>query len=685
MTGPLLEIESLKVEFQASGGTLVPIADVSFDIDRGETVCLVGESGSGKTITSKAIMRLTDFDRGRIAAGSVKLDGQELTTLPQNLLRAIRGKKIAMIFQEPMAAFDPVFTIGAQLVETIRRHDKRSVKEARIHAEELLRRVGFPEPKLRLAQYPNELSGGMLQRAMIAMALACGPELLIADEPTTALDVTIQAQILKLLNELKAEYGMSILLITHDLGIAAEMADRMIVMYAGRIVEQAPAARLFQQPHHPYTAGLLRSITTMDSDRSAALYTIEGTPPNVAEFPSGCRFHPRCPLATDQCRTEVPPLAGENGHEAACWHTDKLLNGEDIDQVADRRTVLLGAWGTIAVPHKTSFPSIAAEALTKAPPLFEVSGLTKHYPVKGPFGLTKAVVHAVDDVSFTIRKGETFGLVGESGSGKSTLGRVLIQLEQASAGRVLFSGEDLTDMNAARRRDVRRDMQMIFQDPYGSVNPRWTIGETIAEPLVVHESLPAAQRKQRVEELLQLVGLNPAWADRYPHEFSGGQRQRIGIARAIALQPKFVLADEAVSALDVSVQAQIVNLMQNLQSTLGLTYVFIAHGLNIVRHVSSRIGVMYLGKLVEVAPADELFQHPAHPYTAALIASIPWPDPSRKREFVSIQGEIPSPMSPPSGCRFHTRCPVATARCWEEEPKLVDIGSGHAAACHYPL
>ncbi|TBL74023.1 ABC transporter ATP-binding protein [Paenibacillus thalictri] len=321
----------------------------------------------------------------------------------------------------------------------------------------------------------------------------------------------------------------------------------------------------------------------------------------------------------------------------------------------------------------------------EAPLLFEVNGLTKHYPVKGAFGFTKAVIHAVDDVSFTVRQGETFGLVGESGSGKSTLGRVLIQLEQATSGRILFRGEELSQMDAAQRRAARRDMQMIFQDPYGSVNPRWTVGETIAEPFAVHERLSAPERDTRVKELLGMVGLKPEWANRYPHEFSGGQRQRIGIARAIALRPRFVLADEAVSALDVSVQAQVVNLMQELQHRLGLTYVFIAHGLNIVRHVSSRIGVMYLGKLVEIAPADELFRHPAHHYTAALIASIPWPDPARKREFISIQGEIPSPASPPAGCRFHTRCPAATARCREQEPQLVDVGGGHLAACHYPV
>ncbi len=680
MSQSLLEIKGLTVEIPTSNGSVTPVTDVSFRIGRGETVCLVGESGSGKTITSKAIMRLIDFERGRIASGSVKLDGEELTTIPQSVLQSIRGKRVSMIFQEPMAAFDPVFTIGTQLIEPMRRHDKRSAKEARAHAIELLGRVGLPEPELRLNQYPNELSGGMLQRAMIAMALACGPELLIADEPTTALDVTIQAQILSLLSDLKAEYGMSILLITHDLGIAAEMADRMIVMYAGRIVEQAPAYRLFAQPQHPYAAGLLRSITTMDSDRSAALYTIEGTPPNAAEFPLGCRFHPRCPLATDKCRTENPPLEGTDDHEVACWHTEALLSDTNLGRPFASSPETIAEDG-----HSIVVRESADERLRAAKLLFEVKGLTKHYPVKGAFGQTKAVIHAVDDVSFAIREGETFGLVGESGSGKSTLGRVLIQLEKATAGQVYFHGEELTAMDAARRRSVRRDMQMIFQDPYGSVNPRWTVGETIAEPLDVHETLSKRERRARVEELLYLVGLNPAWADRYPHEFSGGQRQRIGIARAIALQPRFVLADEAVSALDVSVQAQIVNLMQELQNRLGLTYVFIAHGLNIVRHVSSRIGVMYLGNLVEIAPAEELFSHPAHPYTALLISSIPWPDPSRKREFTAIQGEIPSPAAPPVGCRFHTRCPAATARCREQAPELLPIGNGRSVACHYPL
>lgn len=684
MAESLLTIEGLSVEFEKAGHTLEPVSEVTFNIDRGETVCLVGESGSGKTLTSKAIMRLIEFEQGRIKAGSIKLDGEELSTLTPHLLRGIRGKKIAMIFQESMAAFDPVFTIGAQLVESIRRHDKRTVKEAKAHAVYLLQRVGLPEPELRMDQYPNEMSGGMLQRAMIAMALSCGPELLIADEPTTALDVTIQAQILHLLSELKQELGMSMLLITHDLGVAAEMADRMIVMYAGRIAEQATAQQLFSTPRHPYTAGLLQSITAMDSDRNAPLYSIEGSPPSVSDFPPGCRFHLRCPFATTKCREETPPLTGTDGHEAACWHSNELLREMSLPRSEWIFTELRAAESE-AVRGDSRNELEGTRAAEGSELLFDVKGLTKHYPVKNALGLTKAVIHAVDDVSFTIKKGETFGLVGESGSGKSTLGRVLIQLERATGGQIFFRGEELAGMKDERRRMVRRDMQMIFQDPYGSFNPRWTIGKTIAEPLEVHHHLDAAGRKRKVEELLGWVGLNPAWASRYPHEFSGGQRQRAGIARAIALEPSFVLADEAVSALDVSVQAQIVNLMQELQHRLGLTYVFIAHGLNIVRHVSSRIGVMYLGNLVEVAPAEELFTHPAHHYTAALISSIPWPDPARKREFAAIQGEIPSPATPPSGCRFHPRCPAATAICREVAPLMAAVGNGHSAACHHPI
>ncbi|RTE10138.1 ABC transporter ATP-binding protein [Paenibacillus whitsoniae] len=672
----LLEIDQLQVEFQTKRGALTAVQDVVLTMSQGETVCLVGESGSGKSVTSKAVMRLIDYENGRIAAGRIALEGDDLTALSQKELRTLRGKKMAMVFQEPMAAFDPLFTIGSQIIEAILEHKQGNRKQAWERAVYLLQRVGIPEPEIRMNQYPGELSGGMLQRAMIAMALSCNPQLLIADEPTTALDVTIQAQILRLLQELKSEFNMSILLITHDMGIAAEMADKIIVMYAGQIVEQASVQQLFEKPHHPYTRGLLRSITTMESNRSSRLFSIEGTIPSLSELPAGCRFHPRCPYATERCKQESPPLRAVHERLTACWYA------EDLVQLADWQLPIgeADAEQISQLTGRTEQPAVAREML------FEVKGLSKFYPIgKGAFSRAKSAIRAVDDVSFFIQKGETFGLVGESGSGKSTLGRILLQLEQATEGEVLFEGKDLAKLSVQHMQEARRDMQIIFQDPYGSVNPRWRVGDIIGEPFDIHESFSKAEKRAKVEALLELVGLSRSMYDRFPHEFSGGQRQRIGIARAIALNPKFILADEAVSALDVSVQAQIVNLLQELQKKLGLTFLFIAHGLNIVRHLSDRIGVMYLGKLVEIAPSEELFLHPAHPYTKGLLSSIPSPDPAKRSEWVEIKGEIPSPANPPSGCRFHTRCPAATARCREEQPELLPIREGHWTACHFPL
>ncbi|WP_068504608.1 ABC transporter ATP-binding protein [Paenibacillus kribbensis] len=702
----LLEIEHLSVDFHTSKGLLQALDNVSLTIGVGETVCLVGESGSGKTITSKAIMRLIDYENGRIAQGHIRLKGIDLTALSQQELRSLRGKKMAMVFQEPMAAFDPVYTIGYQLMEIIMEHDRKSRKQAWAHAVHLLSRVGIPEPEIRMKQYPGELSGGMLQRAMIAMALSCGPELLIADEPTTALDVTIQSQILQLLQELKAEFNMSILLITHDLGIAAEVADRIVVMYAGRVVEQAATKELFEQPLHPYTRGLLRSVATLDTDRSSKLFSIPGAIPSLSALPSGCLFHPRCPYATDQCKNEAPPLSIQDGREVACWHFEELaasgdwqISGETAEEQSSGADVEDAAKVTyISSADKVGTSSISLQARESATSngtgtatwlkrqdLFRVDGLHKYYPVKKSFlGRNGASIRAVDDVSFSIRQGETFGLVGESGSGKSTLGRLLMQLERATSGQVWFQNRELTRLGTSELRSVRRDIQMIFQDPYGSLDPRWNVGDIIGEPLKVHEGLSGKAKQERVEELLSAVGLSPSLLTRFPHEFSGGQRQRIAIARAIALRPQFILADEAVSALDVSVQAQIVNLLQDLQRKLKTTYLFIAHGLHIVRHISDRIGVMYLGKLVEIAPSEELFRHPVHPYTRGLVASIPNPNPKIRRELITIQGEISSPAKPPSGCRFHTRCPLATSRCREESPELTAISTGHYAACHYP-
>lgn len=670
---PLLEVQKLQVDFHKKGIVLPAVRNINLTIDPGETVCIVGESGSGKTVASKSIMRLIEFENGTISNGSIKLNGQDLTNLSQKQLRSIRGNKVAMIFQEPMAAFDPVFTIGKQITETIIEHKQYAKVHAKERAIYLLKRVGISDAELRFKQYPNELSGGMLQRAMIAMALACGPDLLIADEPTTALDVTIQAQILELLQELKEEFQMSILLITHDMGIAAQVADRIVVMYAGEIVEQATTSQLFELPYHPYTNGLLKSITKMDSDRNEPLFSIKGSIPSLSELLAGCLFHPRCPFASDQCIKQKPSLRELDGRQAACWHAEELVQQREWYKKLDSSEVT-----EVSEPKPFNFKNNNED-------LIIIEGLSKYYPI-GSRGLLQArsYVKAVDNVSFSIKKGETFGLVGESGSGKSTLGRVLLQLEKATEGKVVFEGLDLGKLSAKEMRKTRKDMQLIYQDPYGSVNPRWKVGDIIGEPLKVHERFGTYENRKKVEQILESVGLHANAYHRYPHEFSGGQRQRIAIARAIALNPKFILADEAVSALDVSVQAQIINLLKELQQKLGLTYLFIGHGLNVVRHVSDRIGVMYLGQLVEIAESETLFKRPAHHYTKGLIDSIPVIE-LKKTTMNIVQGEIPSPTNPPSGCRFHTRCPAATDLCRSTQPELQQIEKGHWAACHYPV
>ena len=668
---PLLQVDRLAVHFGTVERPLGAVDGVSFHVQPGETVCLVGESGSGKTVTALSILRLEEQRHARIVAGDVVFDGRGLRGLKPAELDSLRGRRVAMIFQEPMTAFDPVFTIGEQIVETILKHEPISRRDAWERAVRLLERVHLPDARLRMKQIPEELSGGMRQRAMIAMALACGPELLIADEPTTALDVTIQAQILALLQELSREDGMAVLLITHDLGVAAEMADRVVVMYAGRIVEQAPVGELFRDPAHPYTRGLLRSSVPSDGARGKKLVTISGSIPGLHELPKGCRFHPRCDAASATCREESPPAVVRGPRMVACWHTAEL-DRNLVSQVS----------APVRVPEPSTKPSPVPSA--NQTPLIEASQLVKHYDTKSSWFAANQRICALDNVSLEIAAGETLGLVGESGCGKSTLGRVLLQLEPASGGEVRFDGRLLSELRGTAYKRVRREMQMIFQDPYGSIDPRWTVGDVIAEPLVAHDRLDKVTLRERVEELLQLVGLDPSARTRFAHEFSGGQRQRIGIARAIALSPKFIVADEAVSALDLSVQAQIVNLLVELRERLGLTALFIGHGLHVVRHLSDRIGVMYLGRLVEVAPSDELFKQPAHHYTKALLASIPSANPALRRTLSAPPGELPSPSAPPSGCHFHPRCPAATQRCRAEVPALSQVGSGRFVACHHP-
>ncbi len=667
----LLRVENLAIDFGGKKTPMGAVDDATFSVARGETVCLVGESGCGKTVTALSLLRLEVHRHGRIVGGDILFDGRGLVEMSQAQLDKLRGQRIAMIFQEPMTAFDPVFSVGEQIVETIVRHERVSRAEAWQRGVKLLERVHIPDAKLRMKQIPQELSGGMRQRAMIAMALACNPDLLIADEPTTALDVTIQAQILAELKELQRERGMAILLITHDLGVAAEMADRVVVMYAGRIAEQASVTELFARPGHPYTRGLLRSsVLPVGQARGTRLAAIPGSMPRLDEMPDGCRFHPRCALASERCRVEAPALEAVGDRDVSCWHAF-----EPEPELARHVHLPIAA-----------APPAPVRALATAPDraLVEALHLTKTFDARGGrFSATRRV-RALDDFSLAINPGETVGLVGESGCGKSTLGRLLLQLDRPTSGQIQFEGRDVAGLGRAEQKRVRREMQMIFQDPYGSIDPRWTVGDVIAEPLTSYDRLSRREVQSQVEGLLTLVGLQPSYRTRYAHEFSGGQRQRIGIARAIALRPKFILADEAVSALDLSVQAQIINLFLDLREQLGLTSLFIGHGLHLVRHVSDRVAVMYLGRLVEVAPAEELFLHPAHHYSQALLASSPIPDPTRRREFAAPFGELPSPTAPPSGCHFHPRCPAATALCRAEVPPLRELEPGRAVACHFP-
>ncbi len=549
-------------------------------------------------------------------------------------------------------------------------------------AAEVLGLVGLPRPAERLGDYPHQLSGGLRQRVMIAMALSCEPKLLIADEPTTALDVTIQAQILALLSDLKSRLGMAMLLITHDMGVIAGHADRVNVMYAGRLVEESETVELFKHMHHPYTQALLASIPRLDQKASMRLANIPGLPPDLSRPPAGCRFAARCSRSDDKCTSQEPPLAGPTmEHQFSCWHP--------VD-------------GPLAITALTDAVSSAmtgsAQVIDREPaagtdpgaPLLEVRNLVKEFPVTSGMVLQRKVgaVHAVSDVSFTVEHGHTFGLVGESGCGKTTIGKVAVALEKPNSGQVLLEGRDVTQMSGGDLRRYRRDLQLMFQDPYSSLDPRMRVGSIIGEPLVIQGIGNSSSRAaQRVYDLLDEVGLPRNAVERYPHEFSGGQRQRIGLARALTLNPKVIVADEPVSALDVSIRAQVLNLMKRLQSDHGLTFVVISHDLAVVKYMADRIGVMYLGKLVELGSGEDIYQRAAHPYTAGLIATIPVPEPEVARATVraGIKGELPSPINPPSGCRFRTRCPFAQELCAQEEPQLRAFGPGHVAACHFPL
>ena len=663
--GPLLSVQGLHVAFNTSRGRTEALTDVSFDVDRNEVVAIVGESGSGKSVTALSVMGLLPRS-GEVAAGRIAFEGRDLLSLDAKAMRQIRGRDIAMIFQDPMTSLNPILTIGSQITESLRIHKGMDAAQARHRAAELLSLVGITDAESRLDQYPHQFSGGMRQRVMIAIGLACDPKLIIADEPTTALDVTIQAQILELMKDLSVRLGIAMVIITHNLGVVARYANRVVVMYAGRVAEQGSAEAVFFHPRHLYTAGLLCSVPRLDSERCARLEAIEGLPPDLGKPQAGCRFAPRCPHEVAACK-ETPVLrATDTGGLSACVRADDLAAG--------RIHWLGNQYGAAAI----------APSRIPGKVLVSVEGLARHYAVRTGWGGATRTVKAVSDVSFTIGVGETLGLVGESGCGKSTVGRLLLRLEEPTAGRIEFDGRDVIHADHGELRSLRRRFQVVFQDPYASLNPRKSIGDIIAEPLRVHRiTAGRAATQERVEELLVQVGLRPDLRDRYPHQISGGQRQRVGIARALAMEPSFIVCDEAVSALDVSIQGQIVNLLADLQEKYGIAYLFIAHDLAVVRHISTRVMVMYLGRVMEVADRESLYGEPLHPYTRLLLEAAPTPDPAKEklRQAALIRGELPSPFSPPSGCPFRTRCPMADDACSHTVPELREVRPGHRAAC----
>ena len=668
---PLLDVRDLHVRFETSRGTVNAVEGISYTVNRGEIVAIVGESGCGKSVSSLAIMRLL-AKTGRVTQGQILFEGRDLLTLSEEEMREKRGRDISMIFQEPMTSLNPVLSIGQQVTEPLLIHMKMTDAQATTRALELLQLVGITDGARRLEQYPHHLSGGMRQRVMIAIGLACNPKLIIADEPTTALDVTIQAQILELMKDLSRRLGIALIVITHNLGIVARYADRVNVMYAARIIEQGSADHIFLQPAHPYAIGLMRSIPRLDLPRGTKLETIEGLPPDLRSPPAGCRFAPRCPYRLDACVAQDVRLAEiAPGHMSACIRASEIRAG------------------TLVPPPSRIVTAELESSQQNGEPLLVVDHLKKYFTVKaagaGFLSSATASVKAVDDVSIHVMAGETLGLVGESGCGKTTVGRSVLRLDDPTSGTIRFAGADITHANHADMRGVRRKIQVIFQDPYSSLNPRMTIGQIIGEPMRVYKLVPNRKAEHdRVAELLTQVGLFPYMAERYPHELSGGQRQRVGIARALALEPTFIVCDEPVSALDVSIQGQIINLLEDLQARLGLSYLFIAHDLAVVRHISDRVAVMYLGRVMELADRDALYASPLHPYTKALLDAAPVPDPKveRARAPRALRGEIPSPLTPPSGCVFHTRCPIAGEECRREIPVLRALKSSRMVACH---
>jgi peptide/nickel transport system ATP-binding protein len=666
---PLLSVRDLRTKIHGDGPPVRAVDGVSFDIAPGETFALVGESGCGKSMTALSIMRLLP-DAATITGGAVELDGENLLALPESQMRDVRGRRVAMIFQEPGLSLNPVMTIGAQIAESVRRHTALSGSAVDARVIELLDAVRMPDATRRVNEYPFQLSGGMKQRVMIAMALACDPALLIADEPTTALDVTVQAQVLELLRDLQRSRGMAMLLITHDLGVVAQMAQHVAVMYAGEIVETAPVNTFFSGPAHPYSRKLFESLPER-AGRNHMLAAIPGAVPALSRVFAGCRFAERCERVLPHCAGSVPAwhVVGDQ-HQARCH-----LYGSAEGQAADKPEPTQGKAAEISARR-------AEDAGRSA--LLQVVDLQVHFPIrKGLFQRVAGHVRAVDGVTLDIFPGRTLGLVGESGCGKTTVGKGLLRLVAPTGGQVLLGGADFLALDRKSLRARRRDVQIIFQDPYASLNPRVRIGDALEEGLLalgIGEG--AADRQSRIDALLTEVGLAPDVKGRYPHEFSGGQRQRIAIARALSVEPQLIVCDEPTSALDVSVQAQILNLLKRLQREKGLAYLFISHNMSVIDYMADEVAVMYLGRIVERGSVDDVLRTPRHPYTQSLLAAVPVADPGAVRPVLRLEGDLPSPVNPPAGCHFHPRCGVAVPRCASEYPEASKISATHAARCH---
>jgi peptide/nickel transport system ATP-binding protein len=651
----VLDIRDLSITFDTPAGPLAAVEGVSLSAARGEVLALVGESGSGKTVTGLALARL--LPKRSTVTGRITIAGDDVLAMSPRELRRLRGRGVAYVFQEPMTALNPVLPVGRQIAEAVAAHHGLGRGAADERAVALLDKVGIPEPRRRAGQYIHQLSGGMRQRVMIAMAISGNPQVLVADEPTTALDATVQAQILDLLRGLVAESGMTMVFVSHDLGVVAEIADRVAVMYAGRIVEAGPTASLLAKPLMPYTRGLLNSLP--EGAREGRLAAIPGQPVDPRRRPAGCCFAPRCDaVETPRCTAAEPTLETVGDRAVRCVRWRELS-------------------ARLAVVASTAPAHDVADT-----PILEVSNLTKHFPISGGFW-SRRVVRAVDGVSFDVRRGEVLGVVGESGSGKTTIGRCVLRLIEPSGGTICFAGREITHLPERELRPLRRAMQIVFQDPFASLNPRLSVEDIVGEAAVVHGVVARKERRERVGELLALVGLSADHATRRPHEFSGGQRQRIAIARALAVEPELVVADEAVSALDVSIRAQIVNLLQDLRARLSLSLLFISHDLALVRHLCDRVVVVYLGKVMEVGPARDVLEAPAHPYTRALASAVPTIDPATRAARIILHGDTPSPIDPPSGCVFRTRCARATSACAERVPPLREVAPGRFSACLY--